>query len=57
MHKWSDWKAMFSTPPVIVNYRRILLSERMLHKYYESKYSVGKKMLGVSLKGLVAKTT
>jgi hypothetical protein len=30
--------------------------ELMLHKDYESKYPVEKKMLVVSLKGLVAKT-
>jgi hypothetical protein len=38
----------------IVNNRPILSSERMLHKDYESKYSV-EKMLVVSLKGLVTK--
>jgi hypothetical protein len=32
------------------------LIKRMLHKDYESKYSVDKKMLVVSLKVLVAKT-
>jgi hypothetical protein len=39
----------------IVNDRPILSSERMLHKDYDRKYSVGKKMLVVSFKSLVAK--
>jgi hypothetical protein len=39
-----------------VNYIPILSSERMLHKDYESKYSVGKKLLVVGLKGINAKT-
>jgi hypothetical protein len=42
-------------PAAILNNRPILLSEMMLHKDYESKYSV-KKMLVVSLRVLVAKT-
>jgi hypothetical protein len=41
----------------IVNDRPILSSERMLHKDYERKCSVKKKkLLVVSLKGLVTKT-
>jgi hypothetical protein len=36
--------------------RTILASEKMLHKDYESKCSVEKEMLVMSLKGLVAKT-
>jgi hypothetical protein len=40
----------------IVNYRPVLSSERMLHKDYESKYSLERKLLVVSLKGLIAKT-
>jgi hypothetical protein len=43
-------------PAAIVNNRRILLSERMLHKDYNRKCPVGKKLLVVSLKGLVAMT-
>jgi hypothetical protein len=37
---------------LIVNYRPILSSERVLRKDYESKYSVEKKKEIVSLKGL-----
>jgi hypothetical protein len=40
----------------IVNDRPILSSERMLHKDYNRRFSVGKKILVVILKGLVAKT-
>jgi hypothetical protein len=43
-------------PSAIVNYRHILSLERMLHKDYGRKCSVEKKLLAVSLKGLVAKT-
>jgi hypothetical protein len=39
----------------VVNDRPILSSE-MLHKYYDGRCSVGKKLLVVSLNGLVAKT-
>jgi hypothetical protein len=39
----------------IVNNKPILSSERMLHKDYGYKCSVGKKILVVSLKGLVAR--
>jgi hypothetical protein len=42
-------------PAAIVNDRRILSSERMLHKEYDRKYSVEKKtLLVVTLKGFVA---
>jgi hypothetical protein len=40
----------------IINDRPILTPERMLHKDYDHKCSVGKKILVVTLKGLVAKT-
>jgi hypothetical protein len=43
-------------PAAIVNDRPILSLERILHKDYNRKCSVGKKLLVVSLKGLVAKT-
>jgi hypothetical protein len=44
-------------PAAFVNDRPILLSERMLHKDYDSKCSVGKKEeLVVGVKGLFAKT-
>jgi hypothetical protein len=36
--------------------RSILSSERMLHEDYDRKFSVDKKLLVVSFKGLVAKT-
>jgi hypothetical protein len=39
----------------MVNDKPILSSERMLHKDYERKYSAGKILPVVSLKGLVAK--
>jgi hypothetical protein len=39
----------------MVNDRPMLSSERMLHKDYASKYSVEKKILVMSVKGLVAK--
>jgi hypothetical protein len=41
----------------IVNDGRILSSERMLHKNYNRKWSVGKTILVVGLKGLGARTT
>jgi hypothetical protein len=41
-------------PAAVVNDRSILLSETMLHKDYEASVQF-KKMLGVSLKGLVTK--
>jgi hypothetical protein len=40
----------------IVNDRSILSSERMLHKDYNCRSSVEKKILVVGLKGLGAKT-
>jgi hypothetical protein len=40
---------------IVLNCRPILSSERMLHKDYESRYSVKKKLV-VKLKELVAKT-
>jgi hypothetical protein len=40
---------------IIVNDRQFLLSERMLHKNCDRKYSIEKTMLVVSLKWLVAK--
>jgi hypothetical protein len=43
-------------PAAIVDYRPILSSDRMFYKDYENKYSVRKKLLVVSLEGLVAKT-
>jgi hypothetical protein len=43
-------------PATIVNDRPILSSERMLYKDYDSRCSVEKKNLAVSLKGLGAKT-
>jgi hypothetical protein len=43
-------------PAAIVNDRPILSSERMLYKDYDRRCSVGKKILAVGLKGLVAKT-
>jgi hypothetical protein len=39
----------------VVNDRPITSSERMIHKDYERRCSVEKKMLVVSLKGLIAK--
>jgi hypothetical protein len=39
-------------PAAIVNDRPILSSERVLHKGYDRKGSVEKKMLVVSIKGL-----
>jgi hypothetical protein len=42
-------------PAAIVNGRPILSSERMLHKDYDQKRSVEKKLL-VVIKGLGAKT-
>jgi hypothetical protein len=43
-------------PATIVNDRPILSSERMLHKDYDHKCSVGKKKMTGHLKGLVTKT-
>jgi hypothetical protein len=48
-HCSGDW------PAAIVKYRPILSSEKILHKDYESKYSVEKKLLVVSHKGLITK--
>jgi hypothetical protein len=43
-------------PAAVVNDRSNLSSKRILHKDYESKYSVEKEMLVMSLKDLAAKT-
>jgi hypothetical protein len=44
-------------PAAIVNDRLILSSERMLHRDYNHKCSVDKKILVMGLKGLGAKTS
>jgi hypothetical protein len=51
--EWLRWRG----PAPIVNDRPVLSSERMLNKGYDRKFSVGKKLLVVSFKGLVAKTS
>jgi hypothetical protein len=52
--EWLRWRG----PAAIVNYRPMLSSEKLLHKDYNRKCSVGKiKLLVVSLKGLVAKAS
>jgi hypothetical protein len=43
-------------PATIVNDRPILSSERTLPKGYDIKFSIEKKILAMSLKGLGAKT-
>jgi hypothetical protein len=44
-------------PASVVNNKPIFLSERMLHKDYDYRYSIEKKtILAMSLKGLGAKT-
>jgi hypothetical protein len=43
-------------PAAIVNDNPILSDERMLHKNYNRKCSIEKKLLAVNLKGLGAKT-
>jgi hypothetical protein len=43
-------------PTAVVNNRPIFSSERMLHKDFDCKCSFEKKLLVVSLKGLVTKT-
>jgi hypothetical protein len=45
----NPWMTVLEKPAAIVHYRPILLSERMLHKNFESMYSAEKKMLIMSL--------
>jgi hypothetical protein len=56
-HGAQTWKLLlWRGPAAIVNDRPTLSSERMLHKDYDRNYTVGGKVLVVSLKELVAKT-
>jgi hypothetical protein len=46
------WVALDKTPSMFIQDKAILSSERVLHKDYDRKGSVGKKSLGVGLMGL-----